>query len=280
MTSATLFRVNNKSEVSVVRGLIVAVVLILLSPMAVDAQVIRVTSVFGPVEVVRAGSESGLVNVSADLQAVNVDSVDAVGNLGVGDIVRTGEGGQLTLELSDGSYIVVSENTSFEIEEYEGSGVRDLMNIMLGKVRFFIQKLGGRPNPYRVHTPTALIAVRGTEFDVRVGEQTATEVWTYEGRVTVEAGQREVILDAGYKTRVEAGDRPAVPVGLEERFGSPRSVQIVRTGDDVNAGVAPRQIPGALGDNDRRARQVDPLSNPDLDRTSPAVLRGKLSYPR
>lgn len=251
-------------------------------PVAASAEGIRVTSILGPVEVVSAGGPA--------LVWVDANAADGLPELDVGDRVRTGPAGQVTLELPDGSYVVVGENTTFEVEEYRGSGLRDLMRVMLGTVRFHIQKLGGRPNPYRVNTPTALIAVRGTEFDVRVDAAAqTTEIRTYEGRVKVEtAGEadREVVLDPGFKTLVRAGQNPLRPVGLEEEFGPSRALRVVRTepaGDDadgkpVAAGRLP--IPGAIGgDNDRRNRRPDPLGNPNLDRSTPSVLRGKLSFP-
>jgi len=49
----------------------------------------------------------------------------------------------------------------------------------------FIEKLGGEPNPHRVFTPTAVISVRGTIFDVAVNEYETTVVSVSEGLVGV-----------------------------------------------------------------------------------------------
>ena len=64
--------------------------------------------------------------------------------------------------------MVVSENSKLVVDDFWSGSVRSMVNLMLGQVRFYIQRLGGRPNPYSVRTPTALIAVRGTIFDVEV----------------------------------------------------------------------------------------------------------------
>jgi hypothetical protein len=69
--------------------------------------------------------------------------------------------------------------------------------------------MGGRPNPYKVNTPTAVIAVRGTIFDVFVSEK-ETRVLVYEGEVAVSNQASPsvlVILPAGWSTRVKR-DRP------------------------------------------------------------------------
>jgi hypothetical protein len=261
----------------------VFVLIAVLVPTVVMAQGIKVTSVYGPVEVTPA-SGSALVQVTTG-------SADVLGELSIGDEVRTGPSAQMTLELQDGSYIVISENTTLKIEEYWGSSVRNLMRVMLGKVRFHIQKLGGRPNPYRVNTPTALIAVKGTEFVVTVDDTSdRTEVWTYEGRVTVKSSEdsdREVILDAGRKTLVRAGEHPMMPVGLDQEFRSLRTLEVVRkdgeTGGEAPSATGSLPNPGAIAnDNDRRSRTIDPLPNPNTNRpgTSVPVRRGKLSFPR
>lgn len=262
----------------------VFVLCLLLVPATVSAQNVRVTSVFGPVEVIRA---SGPVLTYTD-SGVTTTGLPA---LNVGDTVRTGPSGQMTLQLQDASFIVIYGNTTFEVGDYQGSGVRELMRVIMGNIRFHIQKFGGRPNPYEVNTPTALIAVRGTEFDVRVDETgQTTEVWTYDGRVKVETAgdaDREVVLDAGFKTLVRAGQNPLRPVGLESEFGPSRSLQVVRVGGpDGPDGmpVAMRSIPdrSTLGiDNDRLNRTIDPLANPNLRGSAPRVLRGKLglTYP-
>ncbi len=251
---------------------------VLIVPTVVSAQGIRVTSAFGPVEIVPA---SGPV-----LTRVDTSGAPAWPLLQIGDEVRVGPSGQMTLELADGSYMVVSENTTFVVEPYWGSSERNLLRVLLGRIRFHVQRLGGSPNPYRIHTPTALIAVRGTDFDVRVDARTATtEVWTYDGRVTVESpgrDDREAVLDEGFKTLVRAGQYPLRPVAHDTAFGASRSLQVVRTDVGDAPTATARAIPSleSLGiDNDRRNRIADPLANPRLNGAAPPIERGKLSYP-
>jgi hypothetical protein len=247
-------------------------------PLVASAQ-IQVTSMYGPVEIHPVGEPR--------LAWVDSRTEDSLPMLEIGDRIVTGENGQVTLALQDGSFIVVSANSSLEIERDRGGELRNLMRVFMGKVRFHIQKLGGRPNPYRIHTPTALIAVRGTDFEVRVDPVAdATEVRTFEGRVTVESGDvanREVILDAGRKTLVRSGQAPLTPVGVDDEFGASRVFEVVRTDDAVRPGtvVGSRGPAGAIGiDNDRRHRAIDPLANAwNLPPVPSSTRRLKLSYP-
>ena len=247
------------------------VALVLVPSVAMAQGPVQVTSSYGPVEYEFASAR--LVPVDSKLPSLDI-----------GDKIRTGEGAQLTLGLPDGSYIVVSENTALEIEKFWGSDVRNLMKVMLGRVRFFIQRLGGRPNPYRVNTPTALIAVRGTTFEVLAGPA-ATEVRCFDGRVTVETAgmhDREVILDAGRKTMVVAGEYPMRPVQMDDVFGGSRVLRVVRTDGEESPVVGPLpSLERVARDNDRRNRQVDPLASPAGGiGLGQQIRRGKLTFPK
>jgi hypothetical protein len=240
--------------------------LILLVPAALSAQgTLRVSSMYGPVEW-KAVSSSAFSPLPAATQTVQV-----------GDELRTGPGGTVMLELPDGSYMVVSENTTLTIQDYWNSNLRSLVNLMMGKVRFYIQRLGGRPNPYRVMTPTALIAVRGTTFEVSMDESQIAEVRCLEGQVAVETvglSDREVILDAGRKTLVRPGEYPLTPVANDQALEANRVIRLVKkSAPSVNAKGAP-SIDVLARDNDRNNRAADPLRAPS-SRTTDKGERAK-----
>ncbi len=197
-----------------------------------------------------------------------------------GDELSTGPGAQLILAASDNSYMVVNENSRVIVEDFWSGNFKSIMNLMLGHVRFYIQKFGGRPNPYSVRTPTALIAVRGTEFDVIVDEAQITEVRCLDGRVTVES-TREVILEPEFKTLVRPGEAPTMPVRLDAELNRNRILKIQKKGaPEIDAAGMPSiEMPGH--DNDRRNRTSDPLRTPsrtnsDTQRAKP----GTLSFPQ
>ncbi|MBA3975702.1 MAG: hypothetical protein C0504_15970, partial [Candidatus Solibacter sp.] len=69
----------------------------------------------------------------------------------------------------------------------------------------------GRPNPHKLTTPTAVIAVRGTTFSVFVDETDATLVAVDEGLVgvaNVQSPDQEVLLKAGQRSWVRPGQPP------------------------------------------------------------------------
>src|SRR5499426_3891934 len=130
-----------------------------------------------------------------------------------GDTIITGKDGRLALRLTDGSQAVIAPKTTVIIKDLSRSP-RALFNVIRGKTRIQIEKLGGRPNPYRVNTPTAVIAVRGTVFDVLV-EEDETQVFLHEGAVAVTsltAPDKAVFLLAGQMTRVLMWRLPNAPI--------------------------------------------------------------------
>src|SRR5438093_2099866 len=254
------------------RKVLPILLLVFLPSIVLGQGTLMVSSMLGPVEW-RSASSRSFVPLSATIPAVQI-----------GDQVRTGPGGTLILELADGSYMVVSENTTLTIEDSWSGSFKNLVNLMMGKVRFYVQRLGGKPNPYRVTTPTALIAVRGTTFEVTIDETQAAEIRCLEGRVAVESvglSEREVILESGRKTLVRPGEYPLPPVNSDEALVRNRVIRLVKkTVPDANSNAIPSAEILAR-DNDRRNRASDPLQGPG-PRTSDSAERAKptLSFPR
>jgi len=251
------------------KGVLIAVLLLLPSALWAQAT-LRVSSVTGSVEW-RAVAGKSFRTLTAT-QAVQV-----------GDEVRTGPDAQLILEVPDGSYMVVSENSRLVVEDFWSGDLRSLMNLMVGKVRFYVQRLGGRPNPYRVTTPTALIAVRGTTFEVSIDEAQIAEVRCLEGRVSVETvglPNREVILEPGRKTLVRPGEYPLPPVANDAELIRNRVIHVVKKNvPDTNETGVP-SVDVVAQDNDRRSRPADPLRGSSS--TTAGTDRGKptLNYPQ
>lgn len=122
------------------------------------------------------------------------------GTITPGQEIVSGPDGHAILELSDTSRVEVFPNSRLLFRANRGSW-RDLLDLVLGKVRIHIEKLGGQPNPYKVTSPTAFIAVRGTTFEVTVDASETTVVAVEEGIVDVDHRLRP-----GKSVRLLAGD--------------------------------------------------------------------------
>jgi hypothetical protein len=129
--------------------------------------------------------------------------------LNPGDRIDTRGGGRVVIDLSDGSIVVVAPESIVTLKDYRAAAsLRELFDIALGMVRVRINHFGGKPNPYRMNSPTASIAVRGTEFSIEVDAEGTTQVVVFEGAVEVVSiadPNRRVLIEAGRGVLVQAG---------------------------------------------------------------------------
>jgi hypothetical protein len=103
-----------------------------------------------------------------------------------GSTIETGYNGRVVIWLNDGSQITVLPNSKVLLRDYTAAhSARELLNILEGRVLVKIRHSGGKPNPYRLNSPAASIAVRGTEFIVDVLQNGETLVAVQEGQVEV-----------------------------------------------------------------------------------------------
>ena len=134
-----------------------------------------------------------------------------------GTLLDTGDG-RLLLRLEDESEILVRPHTRLLLTQ-PGPGGWNYFELLLGRIRTHIMKRTGGAPPFQLGTPSAVIAVRGTRFDVEVNSHKTTEVDVFEGLVEV-AGVgipgASVLVRAGYSTRVGPGGAPETPVPTQE----------------------------------------------------------------
>jgi len=165
------------------------------------------------------GSATVLVQVN---QVSVVDNSGYVKPLSVGDRLRahetvvTGPDGYARFQLSDGSIFEVYSNSKVVFRETPG--LTDLLDLFIGRVKVFIEHSKG-PNPKDVKTPTAVISVRGTVFDVAVQDADGTTFVTLdEGVVDVRnltAPGPSVLLKPGESILIQP-NQPLLPQQISQ----------------------------------------------------------------
>ena len=164
----------------------------------------RVTAVSGDVTVFEKGSEEGL-------------PAEAETPLEDGDRIEVGEGAAAEVALEPDSLLELGEKTSFTV----GSTAREAswFSLDLGSFVAKLKSFAEGRSRLEVRTPTAVAAVRGTEFAVQVGEDGATDVAVYdEGKVAVTAsedGGGETLLSAQKELTLRRGERAGKPHALK-----------------------------------------------------------------
>ena len=188
-------------------------------------------------------SLKGEVQVQLPAQALVPASLQMI--LPAGSSIQTMKGSAL-LQLSDGSEVLVKSKSSVVLKSPE-ENEHQYLELLLGKIRAAIKKrLQGSPS-FRLGTPTAVITVRGTQFEVEVSKKLATSVVVYEGLVEVSGTGYQgppVLLGPGYMIDVPRTGIPSKPqrtienddrfdrgVGHDDNSPTRQSLQ-QRTGED------------------------------------------------
>ena len=87
------------------------------------------------------------------------------------DIIVTGDRGRVRLSMSDGSRVYISPKSRISLKKYAKTGKSTLVarfDMFWGKARFWVNKLTSRKSRFNVHTTTAVIGVRGTEYEINI----------------------------------------------------------------------------------------------------------------
>ncbi|MGZ3319328.1 MAG: FecR family protein [Isosphaeraceae bacterium] len=133
-------------------------------------------------------------------------------------VLDTGEGRLVLVLRTDESEIIVQPHTRLVVKE-PAPGNWDTLEILLGRVRAYIRKRTGGAPPFQMGTPSAVIAVRGTRFDVEVNGRGVSEVDVFDGLVEVASSTNpgsSVLVSPGFSTRVGMGTAPEPPVPTGE----------------------------------------------------------------
>jgi hypothetical protein len=121
--------------------------------------------------------------------------------------------GNLLLELQDGSQVLVKPHSRVVLRDpNQGKGF--YLELLIGKVVNKIQKRLGNTPSFRMGTPTAVVTVRGTRFEVEVTKKLRTYVVVYEGLVEVAGlvgNAPPVLVRPGFTTNVDRDREPAQP---------------------------------------------------------------------
>jgi FecR protein len=201
---------------------------------------------------------SGSVSAMSDTSGY-ATPLFACGFVKAQQVIKTGADGYAKFQVSDGSTFEVFGNSEVTFRKTYSFG--DLLNVWLGKVKVYIQHLPGIPNPNNVTTPTALISVRGTIFDVDVEDlEGTTFVSLDEGQVVVKhlrVASPLVILKPGESVRV-IPNLPLAAIGIDkgglarrilQAFqDAARQVAYTRPGGTTAPGGTPGTTGGAQGD--------------------------------
>jgi len=174
-----------------------------LEPAAVELD-----EVYGDVRY-RAGAGGQLLSLGTEVK------------LGLDSEVVTGADGNARLRFADGSFLDLGPNSAITLDKLSAFGdsgmVDSRIRLLEGELEFKVRRKTEGKSLFEVETPSAVNAVRGTEFRVRVDTtDPATRTEVTEGRVAVSAEGRHRSVPKNFGVVVRQGKPPAPPRPLLE----------------------------------------------------------------
>lgn len=160
--------------------------------------------------------------------------------LAEGTKIRTGSGAQARVVLPDKSRTEIGPSAQIDITELKPEGNRFFLKVGKMFARVFKSKTRQR---FEVKTPSALCAVRGTEFGVEVNQGGQTLLEVHEGVVgAVSSSGQELLVAAGQRLGVTADGQIGTPEGFqtnqEVRSDARQEVSADMTKEQVQAAAA------------------------------------------
>jgi len=193
----------------------------------------------------RQAATTRVIAVSGDVKA-GERALKVGDTVAEGEQVASGPAGYATLEFADRSVLRIRPESRVTVEAHKSAPTltefETRLRLGAGAIEATVAKQ--RAQDFRVRTPTANMAVRGTEWRVRASE-TITQTEVTEGRVAVAGDKgKEVVLVAGFGTVVRQGEAPARPVQL---LGAPDLSRVPELQERPAVHIAFPALPGASG---------------------------------
>jgi hypothetical protein len=160
-----------------------------------------------------------LVSGDAQLQTATgiAEALKVRQQLAVGSTITTKEKSKVVIQFADGTQTTVDSNAELKLNTmyiYSGGILVDTkLTLQKGQVKTTANPAHVQGNRLQIETPSAIAAVRGTEFRVSADGNITTQE-TLDGKVSVSASGAEVHVDKGFGTSAKMGKPPAAPVPL------------------------------------------------------------------
>lgn len=135
-----------------------------------------------------------------------------------GDALETGAAGSARLRFADQSVVVIKPASLLVVKRYrrflDRQGGQTELRLERGNIRNKVTPASSDERTFKVFTPGAVAAVRGTEYYVSVDASETTRNEVMDGRVDVSARGTRRDVQAGFATLARLGESPIKPVPL------------------------------------------------------------------
>ena len=139
--------------------------------------------------------------------------------IGLGDRLRTDADSSLAVRFADGSVITLHQNSEMHFDHLSAYGetgmVDSRVRLLEGRLDTRVKPAEGPGSRFEIHTPSAISAVRGTEYRAATLDAgSLSNIEVTEGSVAVAGASRSLLVREGFGTQVSKDAGPLKPSRL------------------------------------------------------------------
>lgn len=179
-----------------------------------------------------------------------------------GTRLKTGPGASCEILAGDGTFINLYENSETVIEtlRLETDTRNYVFNFIKGRILWLAAKIKRKASKFDIRTPSAVCAVRGTDFSIIVSSA-ASDIGLFEGQLDIQSNGKETVLSAGS----EALTGPGSEVRVSPRFSAlmeaekRRYLRLKKHAEDLRKKLAARDgfIDGYLQERQKKLQDLE-----------------------
>lgn len=133
--------------------------------------------------------------------------------LNLGDQLKTGSNTTIAIQFADKSILTLHENSLIRFDHLSAHGTTGMvdtrMKLLKGRMDTRVTPAVGPGSRFEIKTPSAISAVRGTEYRAAIlNAANTSNIEVLKGKVAVSGAQKKKLIKAGFGTQVAQGKAP------------------------------------------------------------------------
>jgi len=134
----------------------------------------------------------------------------------LGDRIKTSDDTTVAIKFADNTILTLHSNSQIRFDHLSAHGTTGMVDSRLhlinGRMDTRVTPAVGPGSRFEIHTPSAISAVRGTEYRTAVSDTDNTSsIEVLHGKVAVKGAQKQRLIKAGFGTKVAKGQQPIAP---------------------------------------------------------------------
>ncbi|RKZ99254.1 MAG: LysM motif protein [Gammaproteobacteria bacterium] len=166
----------------------------------------------------------------------------------LGDRLRSGHNSSVAIKFADNTILTLHSDSTIRFDHLSAHGstgmVDSRLHLLKGRLDTRVKPAQGPGSRFEIQTPSAISAVRGTEYRASViPEIKSSNIEVLKGKVAVSGAKKKKLIKAGYGTQVAEGKPPIAPRKLLEPPKIKAIDEILRS---IHSVVSWESVDGAL----------------------------------